>query len=160
MTLIKTGHSILHELTHLDSLAKQAGLTAPSEGEDKDQHGTLDAQDKRELTGARDWLEKYEKDSTNISPDYNAESYAAAATGESPKSTIQRSLMCFTEFYFMDLCEFTEIKPLVRQQKSLGISLTEDAANAANISTSSASMSLAKPIPSGSPSGYFNGTSK
>ena len=87
MKLIDTGHTILHELTHLDSLAKQAGLKAPSKGEGKGRHGTEDAQDALELTGARDWLQQYEKDPTKVSPDYNAESYAAAATGESPVSS-------------------------------------------------------------------------
>ena len=47
------------------------------------------------------------------SPDYNAESYAAAATGGSildicrlPK--IANSV--FVELYFMELCEFSEIR--------------------------------------------------
>ena len=79
MTLIDTGHSILHELTHLDSLAKQAGLEPPPNG---DRHGTDDEQSGLELTGARDYLKEYEKDADKASPDYNAESYAAAATGE------------------------------------------------------------------------------
>ena len=82
VVITATGHSILHELTHLDSLAKQAGLTAPSNGPEKDQHGTEDVQKGSELTGARDWLIKYEKDSTLSSPDINAESYAATATGK------------------------------------------------------------------------------
>ena len=63
----------------------------------------------------------------------------------------------------MGLCNFKEIKPLVSQGESLQISLKENAANAsiaANISTPSSNMSVATPIPSGSPSGYFNGTSK
>ena len=85
--LINTGHTILHELTHLDSLAAQAGLEPSEDGEDKGLHGTLDVQVKPELSGARDWLEKYEKDPEDTRPDYNAESYAAAATGESPVSS-------------------------------------------------------------------------
>lgn len=82
IVLIATGHSLLHELTHLDSLAKQAGLDAPDEGPDANRHGTDDAQSGRELLGARDHLKEYKKDNTVTRPDYNAESYAAAATGK------------------------------------------------------------------------------
>ena len=88
------GHSVLHELTHLDSLAQLAGLSADDDG----RHGTLDAQTGCELDGARRFLADYKGDQTGdaTSPDYNAESYAAAAT----------------EIYFMQLCGFTEIRPL------------------------------------------------
>lgn len=72
----------MHELTHLDSLAQQAGLGAPKTGEDKDRHGTLDIQTGYELIGARELLEEYKEDTEVGSPDYNAESYAAAATGK------------------------------------------------------------------------------
>jgi len=77
------GHTILHELTHLDSLATQAGLDAPDHGDDINRHGTVDVQTECELLGARGWLQTYIKDDTNPSPDYNAEGYAAAATGNS-----------------------------------------------------------------------------
>jgi hypothetical protein len=87
------GHTILHELTHLDPLAKHAGLEAPTDGEDQNRHGTDDPQKGYEVEGARQFLEKYKADS-KFSPDYNAESYAAAAT----------------EKYFTDLCGFKEIK--------------------------------------------------
>lgn len=79
--LMAAGHSILHQLTHLDSLSEQAGLDAATEGNDIGRHGTDDAQTGRELLGARDWLTKYEADNSLVSPEYNAESYAAAATG-------------------------------------------------------------------------------
>lgn len=81
--LMATGTTILHELTHLDSLSNQAGLEAPTEGNDIGRHGTDDAQTQCELVGARNWLQQYQADSRNTSPDYNAESYAAAATGKS-----------------------------------------------------------------------------
>ena len=72
----------MHELTHLDALAKSSGLTAPSEGEDAGRHGTGDYQQECQLSGARDWKKKWEKNKVKLaSPDYNAESYAAAATG-------------------------------------------------------------------------------
>ncbi|KAF2830727.1 hypothetical protein CC86DRAFT_378977 [Ophiobolus disseminans] len=68
-------------------------------------HGTLDDQidpnnpkSGCELKGARQYLEKYTKDLSSGSPDYNAESYAAAVT----------------EKYFMDLCGFKEIIPVVK----------------------------------------------
>jgi len=76
------GHTILHELTHLDSLAAQAGLAAPDTGNDQGRHGTDDAQTGCELLGARAWLQTYKQDDQKTSPDYNAESYAAAATGK------------------------------------------------------------------------------
>ena len=63
----------------------------------------------------------------------------------------------------MGLCDFREIKPLVPQGKRLDVSFAVDAANAsiaANTSTTSSYSSLATPIPSGAPSGYFNGTSR
>lgn len=81
------GHTILHELTHLDSLAAKAGLSA--DPNNKNQHGTYDAQDGKkdgcELEGARKYRDRYKADTTGdlASPDYNAESYAGAATGES-----------------------------------------------------------------------------
>lgn len=77
-----TGHSILHELTHLDTLAQASGLDAPAEGqEDAGRHGTGDFQSGCQLRGARDWKTTWENDKDNASPDYNAESYAGAATG-------------------------------------------------------------------------------
>ena len=91
MTLNHTGHSILHELTHLDSLAEQAGLSPDDDGA----HGTLDVQDKPQLSGARDYLKKYVKNSKLASPDYNAESYAATATGKSPLSS---QILQYTRF--------------------------------------------------------------
>ena len=81
-----TGTTILHELTHLDSLGNQAGLQAPTEGGDIGRHGTDDVQTGCEFTGARNWLMRYQGDSDLTSPDYNAESYAAAATGKSSRS--------------------------------------------------------------------------
>ena len=85
------GHTILHELTHLDTLGKQTGLEAEL---NKDgsifSHGTSDLSknggDKTapcELAGARNYLTQYEEDNTLGDPSYNAESHAAAATGES-----------------------------------------------------------------------------
>lgn len=77
-----TGHSILHELTHLDTLAQASGLEAPAEGqEDAGRHGTGDYQSGCQLRGARDWKVTWENDKDHPSPDYNAESYAGAATG-------------------------------------------------------------------------------
>lgn len=77
-----TGHSILHELTHLDTLAQASGLEAPAEGqEDAGRHGTGDYQSGCQLRGARDWKITWENDKDHPSPDYNAESYAGAATG-------------------------------------------------------------------------------
>lgn len=91
MKLNAAGHSILHELTHLDSLGEQAGLGAPTTGDDQGRHGTDDAQTGCELLGARDWLTRYQTDNSLTSPDYNAESYAAAATG---KTSIGSELYC------------------------------------------------------------------
>jgi hypothetical protein len=89
------GNSVLHELTHLDSLAEFAGLTSDPDEEDG-AHGTLDAQKGCELTGARTFLRDYIAGRTSgTSPDYNAESYAAAAT----------------EIFFMGVCGFTQIRP-------------------------------------------------
>jgi len=86
------GHTVLHELMHVSSLAQQAGLQADAENK----YGTLDAQGGCELAGARDFLADYNAgDTDETSPDYNAESYAAAAT----------------EIYFMQLCGFSQIKP-------------------------------------------------
>lgn len=76
-----TGHSILHELTHLDVLAQASRLIAPMEGEDAGRHGTGDYQKGCQLRGARDWKVKWENDKEEASPDYNAETYAGAATG-------------------------------------------------------------------------------
>jgi hypothetical protein len=45
-------------------------------------HGTDDAQTGCELSGARDHLANYKANNEITSPDYNAESYAAAATGK------------------------------------------------------------------------------
>ena len=89
------GHSVLHELTHLDSLAQFAGLSGETDAGGA--HGTDDFQTGCELTGARSFLSDYIADDDNPSPDYNAESYAAAAT----------------EIYFMNLCSFSEIRPVV-----------------------------------------------
>lgn len=90
------GHSVLHELTHVDSLAQSAGL----DGDDSagGAHGTDDFQSGCELAGARGFLSDYIAGNTGgTSPDYNAEGYAAAAT----------------EIYFMNLCGFSEIRPVV-----------------------------------------------
>ncbi|QIW98396.1 hypothetical protein AMS68_003914 [Peltaster fructicola] len=95
------GHTVLHELTHLDALARQAGLVPDPK---TNMHGTEDPQDSNkikgetcELAGARNFLEKYKetKDPDFSSPDYNAESYAAAAT----------------EIYFMKECKFSQVRP-------------------------------------------------
>lgn len=75
--IVVLGHTILHELTYLDSLAAQAGLEEEEEG---GTHSTLDVTG-YELKGPRDWLNTYKGDPNVASPDYNAESYAAAATG-------------------------------------------------------------------------------
>ncbi|MCJ1295982.1 hypothetical protein MMC34_007547 [Xylographa carneopallida] len=88
---------MLRLLTHLDSLASQAGLSgAPDDAEAPGSHGTNDAQEGCELEGARDFLQN-DNENPEGSPDYNAESYAAAAT----------------EIYFIDLCTFKEIRPRV-----------------------------------------------
>jgi hypothetical protein len=87
------GTSVLHELTHLDALGMRAGL-AP---DPLQQHGTYDKQKDCEFTGARQYLLDYIDNKTDgTSPDYNAESYAAAAT----------------EIYWMEICGFSEIRPL------------------------------------------------
>ena len=91
------GHSVLHELTHLDSLAQLAGLEASTDPADNGAHGTDDIQSNCELAGARSFLSDYIAGNTGgSSPDYNAEGYAAAAT----------------EIYFMNLCGFSEIRPV------------------------------------------------
>jgi hypothetical protein len=86
------GHTILHELTHLDTLGKQTGLQVEvDEDTGKDvSHGASDlTKDDEvrpapcELAGARKYLTQYEADNTLGDPSYNAESHAAAATGES-----------------------------------------------------------------------------
>jgi hypothetical protein len=90
---ITAGATVLHELTHLDSLAKEAGLEA-----EEGRHGTADPQSGCEFPGARSFLKSYIAGQTDdTSPDYNAESYAAAAS----------------EIYFMGVCDFAEIRPLV-----------------------------------------------
>jgi hypothetical protein len=91
---ITAGASVLHELTHLDVLAKEASLEADA----KQRHGTLDPQEGCEFPGARSFLKPYIAGETeDTSPDYNAESYAAAAS----------------EIYFMGFCDFAEIRPLL-----------------------------------------------
>jgi hypothetical protein len=78
--IISSGHTLLHELTHLDAVGRAAGLDPDGNG----QHGTFDAQDQDtecELLGARSYLADYNADNDLPSPDYNAESLAAAATG-------------------------------------------------------------------------------
>lgn len=75
---MRLGHTILHELTHLDVLGQKAGLTP----DEDNRHGTIDPQENPELEGARDFLDDYEKKKKDTSPDYNAESYAAAASGK------------------------------------------------------------------------------
>jgi len=84
------GHTIIHELTHLDSLAKHVGL---EEGDDR-QHGTVDASGKCELNGAYTFFQRWKKKTDSLSPDYNAENYAAAAT----------------ELWFFDKCRLDEIQ--------------------------------------------------
>lgn len=79
------GHSILHELTHLHSLALYAGLSP--DPKDGNRAGTSDLQEGCELSGARDHLRDFKADQEVGSPDYNAESYAAAATGKSASHT-------------------------------------------------------------------------
>ena len=81
------GHTILHELTHLDSLASVAGLEPDNGG----RHGTLDYKGNLrkfcELSGARNYLGVWESSQANPEeeevwdPTYNAESYAGMATG-------------------------------------------------------------------------------
>jgi hypothetical protein len=75
------GHTLLHELTHLDAVGRAAGLTADGDG----LYGTFDPQTGCELLGARDYLTAWEDDKNDqlASPDYNAESLAAVATGTS-----------------------------------------------------------------------------
>lgn len=76
--LLILGHTILHELTHLDALGGIVGLDPDNIGS----RGTSDVQQDCELNGARNYLVDYIADPTLSSPDYNAESYAAAATGK------------------------------------------------------------------------------
>ena len=90
---------MLHELTHFDALAAQAGLAAEDDKKSPDygRHGTLDVQGQCELAGARTFLINHIAGKTGgTSPDYNAESYAAAAT----------------EIWFMDVCGFSQIRPV------------------------------------------------
>lgn len=78
--IIFSGHTLLHELTHLDAVGKAAGL----EPDENRQQGTFDAQDQVtecELLGARSYLADYNANNDLPSSDYNAESLAAAATG-------------------------------------------------------------------------------
>ena len=79
--LIPLGHTLLHEITHLDAVAEAAGYTADKLG----RHRSLDAQrrDQCELLGARAYLGTWANDNTReaSSPDYNAESLASSATG-------------------------------------------------------------------------------
>lgn len=86
------GHSVLHELTHLDALGQFVGLEP--EG---DKHGTDDYQSLCEFAGARKFLKDYIAGNTlKTSPDYAAESYAAAAS----------------EIFFMKQCSFSAIRPV------------------------------------------------
>jgi hypothetical protein len=88
------GTTILHELTHLDALGELVGLEADGNG----RHGTIDAQTGCELIGAREFLKDYNaKNTEGTSPDYNAESYVAAAT----------------EIYWMNACGFSQIRPYI-----------------------------------------------
>lgn len=103
----------MHELTHLDSLGAVAGLDAPTSGPDAGLHGTEDLQSGFGLSGARDYKEEWEdSEGDENSPDYNAESYAATATGMSFKflsSTHLKGPDIVTEFFFMNVCHFQEI---------------------------------------------------
>jgi len=86
--LIDAGHTILHELTHLDAVGSAGGLSGVN-----NEHGTDDYQRDTntlcELLSARKYLDDWRKDQQTDkpddeklpSPDYNAESYAAAGTG-------------------------------------------------------------------------------
>jgi hypothetical protein len=84
--LIDVGHTILHELTHLDAVGSAGGLSGPPHGTDDYQ---TDTNTLCELLSARNYLAAWRKDQQTSkpdneklpSPDYNAESYAAAGTG-------------------------------------------------------------------------------
>ena len=82
------GHTLLHEMTHLDALAAAAGLPARS-GEDPS-HATDDVdgyEGEDYTTAARhfkdDWVNHRDELSPEaLAPFQNAENIAAAATGE------------------------------------------------------------------------------
>ncbi|KAI9891413.1 MAG: hypothetical protein M1814_002732 [Vezdaea aestivalis] len=89
-TLFTAGHVLLHEFTHLDEVGRKAGLTPDPRTKD---HGTNDAQSNAKtgrlqpLPLARKINQLYgqnpKRTDLPVVPEYNAESYAAAATGES-----------------------------------------------------------------------------
>ena len=79
------GHTLLHEMTHLDALAKAAGL--PSRSKIDDSHGTDDVKDFGEeyVVAARSLLDTWvnrpdELHEDALKPYQNAENIAAAAT--------------------------------------------------------------------------------
>lgn len=79
------GHTLLHEMTHLDALAKAAGL--PSRSESDASHGTddVDGFGDEYVVAARSFLDAWvnhqdELDPNALKPYQNAENIAAAAT--------------------------------------------------------------------------------
>ena len=91
-----TGHTILHEITHLDSFGVQAGFPGKykyRKGGSFVYHGTDDFQGDSSTSGARNL--KWAVTSQGISPTWaNAESLAAAAT----------------EIYAMKICGIDSIR--------------------------------------------------
>ncbi|KAB2574501.1 hypothetical protein DIS24_g6748 [Lasiodiplodia hormozganensis] len=92
------GHTILHEMTHLDAVGKSAGLPERDYGNFKS-HGTDDLDSKLDyVAAARDLLKGWVEDPDSfgddaLKPYQNAENIAAAAT----------------EWWFIKSCKFTEI---------------------------------------------------
>ena len=91
------GHTLLHEITHLDTFGLAVGLSKDQDpGDDNenippfDYHGTVDWNDIGDASNARDL--KNEKDA-EIDTYENAESWAAMATGKYPASPHRTSVI-------------------------------------------------------------------
>lgn len=81
------GHTLLHEMTHLDALAKAAGL--PPRSDTDPSHGTddVDGYEDDYTVAARHFLDDWVNHQDELAPGalkpfQNAENIAAAATGE------------------------------------------------------------------------------
>ncbi|MCJ1468352.1 hypothetical protein MMC07_006980 [Pseudocyphellaria aurata] len=75
-----TGHVLLHEITHLDAVAK---IFLPDGADEEGRHGTLDwTQGSRPIYDARRLKVRVDNDPNrpDPAPSFNAESYAGAAT--------------------------------------------------------------------------------
>lgn len=108
--LMATGITILHEFTHLDFLAEQAGLLGPGPGEkDEAWHGTNDPRE-----GVRRRVQKTSWVNTSrVRRIAQARIITLKATPLSPMVRLSRhrTLMTLIEIFFMDIYSVGEIRP-------------------------------------------------